>query len=70
MRAHMNCVENLPIYTALLVALMGTGLQSAIIDDLTIAPLSARICQTLTHVVLPSTNAATALFFSLHRQRA
>jgi uncharacterized MAPEG superfamily protein len=61
MRAHMNCVENLPIYTALVVALMGTGLQSAIIDYLTIATLASRVCQTLTHVMLPSTNAATAL---------
>ena len=64
MRAHMNCIENLPIYTALVVALICTGLQSAIIDDLAIATLAARICQTLTHVVLPPTNAATALRFA------
>lgn len=64
MRAHMNCVENLPIYTALVVALMGAGLQSVTIDHLAIAILAARISQTLTHIVLPSTNAATALRFA------
>jgi uncharacterized MAPEG superfamily protein len=64
MRAHMNCIENLPIYTALVVALICTGLQSAIIDDLAIATLAARVAQTLTHITLPSTNAATALRFA------
>jgi uncharacterized MAPEG superfamily protein len=64
MRAHMNCVENLPIYTAIVVALLATGLQSPIIDRLAIATLAARVSQTLAHIVLPSTNAATALRFS------
>ena len=64
MRAHMNCVENLPIYTALVVALLGTGMQSATIDRLAIATLAARVCQTLTHIVLAPTNAATALRFA------
>jgi len=38
MRAHMNCVENLPVYTAIVVALMATGLQSAVIDRLAVTP--------------------------------
>ena len=49
MRAHMNCIENLPIYTALVVALTATGLRSPTIDGLAIAMLAARICQTVTH---------------------
>jgi uncharacterized MAPEG superfamily protein len=53
MRAHMNCVENLPIYTAIVVALMATCLQGSTIDHLAIAILPARIGQTLTHIVLP-----------------
>jgi uncharacterized MAPEG superfamily protein len=61
MRAHMKCIGNLPIYTALAVALMGAGLQSVTIDHLAIAILAARICQTLTHI---STNATTALRFA------
>jgi uncharacterized MAPEG superfamily protein len=64
MRAHTNCVENLPIYTALVVALMATGLHSPTIDGFAIVLLAARICQTVTHIVLPPTNAAASLRFA------
>ena len=64
MRAHMNCVENLPIYTALVVALTATGLRSPTIDRLSIAILTARVAQTLTHILLPPTNAAASLRFT------
>jgi uncharacterized MAPEG superfamily protein len=65
MRAHMNCVENLPLYGALVVALNATGLQSGTVDRLAVMLLAARIGQTLAHIVLPPTDAATALRFSL-----
>ena len=42
-RAHMNCVENLPLYTAIVVALIATGVKSATIDILAIAILAARV---------------------------
>ena len=61
MRAHMNRVENLPIYTALVVALMATGLHSSTVDRLAIAILAARVGQTLAHILLPPTNAAASL---------
>ncbi len=44
-RAHMNCVENLPVYTAIVVALIATGVKSAIIDTLAVALLGARVGQ-------------------------
>jgi uncharacterized MAPEG superfamily protein len=66
MRAHMNCVENLPVYTAIVVALTATGQQSIAIDRLAIAMLAARIGQTVTHIALQPTNAATGLRFSLY----
>lgn len=65
MRAHMNCVENLPVYTAIVVALMATGVHSAVIDRLAVTFLAARIGQTLAHVALPPTNAAASLRFAL-----
>src|ERR1043165_7023679 len=49
MRAHMNCVENLPIFAALVVALIATGLHSPSIDALSGTFLVARIGQTLVH---------------------
>jgi uncharacterized MAPEG superfamily protein len=65
MRAHMNCVENLPVYAAIVVALMGAGLQSPAIDRLAMTMLAARIGQTVAHIALPPTNAATSLRFAL-----
>src|SRR4029453_7467411 len=56
MRAHMNCVENLPVYAAIVVALTATGLQSPAIDRLAMTLLAARIGQTVTHIGLPPTN--------------
>jgi len=65
MRAHMNCVENLPIFGALVVALIATGLQSPSVDALSMALLLARIGQTLVHIVAPPTNVWAALRFAL-----
>lgn len=65
MRAHMNCVENLPIFGALVVALMATGLQSSTINALSITLLVARIGQTVVHIAAPSTNVWAALRFGL-----
>jgi uncharacterized MAPEG superfamily protein len=50
MCARMNCIENLPVYTAIVVAVMATGLRSAAIDRLAVAMLAARVSQTLVHV--------------------
>ncbi len=65
-RAHMNCVENLPVYGAIVVALMAMGLQSAIIDRLAVIMLAARVVQTLIHILLPPTNTATSLRFAFY----
>jgi uncharacterized MAPEG superfamily protein len=65
-RAHMNCVENLPVYAAIVVALMALGLQSIIIDRLAVIMLAARVVQTLVHIVMPPTNTATSLRFTFY----
>ncbi len=65
MRAHMNCVENLPVYTAIVVALLATGLKSATIAALAITILAARVGQTLVHIGLPPTNWMASLRFAL-----
>ena len=70
MRAHMNCVENLPVYAAIVVALVATGLQSAVVDRLAVTMLAARIGQTMVHIALPLTNAATGLRFALFLTQA
>jgi uncharacterized MAPEG superfamily protein len=65
MRAHMNCVENLPIFAALVVTLMATGSQSPTIDGPCVTLLCARIGQTLVHIGAPPVNAWAALRFAL-----
>jgi uncharacterized MAPEG superfamily protein len=65
MRAHMNCVENLPVYAAVVVALMATSVQSRAVDGLAVTMLAARIGQTVTHIMMPPTNAVTTMRFAL-----
>ena len=63
MRAHMNCVENLPY--SVVFAATATGLKSTMVDTLAMTLLAARIGQTLVHVALPPTNKAASLRFAL-----
>jgi uncharacterized MAPEG superfamily protein len=70
MRAHMNCVENLPVYTAIVVATTARGLQSSVVDRLAVTMLAARIGQTLIHIALSPTNAASGLRFALFLMQA
>lgn len=65
MRAHMNCVENLPVYGAVVLALIASGLRSHLIDWLSVTVLAARIAQTVVHIGLRPTNAAASLRFAL-----
>lgn len=65
MRAHMNCVENLPVYSAIVVALTAAGVRSPVIDKLSVAMLMARIAQTIVHIALPPTAAAASARFAL-----
>ncbi|HZX24980.1 MAG TPA: MAPEG family protein [Woeseiaceae bacterium] len=50
MRAHMNCVENLPVYGAIVVALVASGTTGPSLDVLAIVLIVARVCQTLLHI--------------------
>jgi uncharacterized MAPEG superfamily protein len=50
MRAHANCLENLPIYTAVVIALLVTGASSPWLDLLAIILLIARIAQSTLHI--------------------
>jgi uncharacterized MAPEG superfamily protein len=63
MRAHANCLENLPLYTAVVVAIVATGVRSAALDRLALALLAARVGQTTVHVALAPTNFSTTLRF-------
>jgi uncharacterized MAPEG superfamily protein len=50
MRAHANCLENLPIFTVVVIALLVTKADSPWLDALAVVLLFARILQSLLHI--------------------
>src|SRR5215208_3557088 len=63
MRAHANCVENLPVFGAIVFALYVGDVTGALVDALAVAVLVARILQSLVHVCFVQTNVVAALRF-------
>jgi uncharacterized MAPEG superfamily protein len=66
MRAHMNCVENLPVYTALVVAQLSAHVTSPILDGLAITILVARVCQSTIHLLFEQTNIVAGVRFGFY----
>ena len=63
MRAHMNCVENLPVFAAIVLCTTATGADNRFLDWLAGVLLVARICQTTVHLAwAPSDLAASVRF--------
>ena len=64
MRAHANCVENLPVFGAVVFAIYVAGVSTATINALAVIVPLARIGQTLTHVAFEETNTAVSVRFA------
>ncbi len=65
-RAHMNCVETLPIYTAIVVALLAARVTSPVLDWLAITILAARVSQSSVHLLFEQTNVVAGIRFSFY----
>jgi uncharacterized MAPEG superfamily protein len=65
MRAHANCVENLPVYGAVVLAAFATGVSGSDLDRLALAFLAARMAQSLVHIGTPQTEPIAAVRFGL-----
>ncbi len=63
MRAHLNCLENLPIYGAIVLVIVVSGARSSALDILALTLLGARVVQTLIHVSREQTNLLASLRF-------
>jgi uncharacterized MAPEG superfamily protein len=50
MRAHMNCVENLPVFAAIVLCAKATGAENRFLVLLAGGILVARICQTTVYL--------------------
>lgn len=64
MRAHANCVENLPVFGAIVFVLHVSGAAHALADTAAIVVLAARAVQSTIHVAATETNTTTSLRFS------
>jgi len=64
MRAHANCIENLPVFGAIVLALNVSGVGGSAVDYLSISVLVARVMQSLTHVCFEQTNTVVSVRFS------
>jgi len=63
MRAHANCVENLPVFGVIVLALYVGGVQSATANLVAVVILVARIMQSLVHVCFVQTNMMASVRF-------
>jgi uncharacterized MAPEG superfamily protein len=64
MRAHANCVENLPVFGAIVFVLHVAGVGGSTVDLVAMAILGARIAQSLVHVCLVQTNVVAGVRFA------
>jgi uncharacterized MAPEG superfamily protein len=61
-RAHLNCVENLPLFGAVVLTAAAVGAQSPALDTLARVYLGARVGQSVTHVSSGSDRAVQVRF--------
>jgi uncharacterized MAPEG superfamily protein len=64
MRAHANCVENLPVFAVIVLALYVTGIDSPLVRTLTVVVLVARVLQSLVHVSFVQSNRVVTVRFT------
>jgi uncharacterized MAPEG superfamily protein len=62
-RAHANCIENLPVFGAIVFALHVGKVAGTLVDALAVSVLVARIVQSLVHVCFVHTNTVASVRF-------
>ena len=64
MRAHANCIENLPVFGAIVFALHVGNVTGTLVDTIAVTILAARIVQSLVHLSFVQTDAVVAVRFA------
>lgn len=64
MRAHLNCVENLPVYGAIVLCADLADAGGPLLDALALVFIAARVCQTVVHLAFVQTDVVAALRFA------
>ena len=57
----MNCVENLPVYAAIVLCATAARTTGPLMDELSLVMLGARVCQTTTHISFEQTDRVAAI---------
>lgn len=65
-RAHANCIENLPVFGAIVFALHVGNVSGHLVDLLAATVLVARIPQSLVHVCFVHTNTVASVRFAFY----
>ena len=68
LRAHANCVENLPVFAAIVAVASIAGVRSPTLDVLSLVVVGVRVPHTLVHVAFEQTNRVVvfrSMFFNL-----
>ena len=63
-RAHANCIENLPVFGAIVFALQVGNVTGQLVDVLAVIILVARILQSLVHVCFVHSNSVASWRFA------
>lgn len=63
MRAHMNCIENLPVFGTIVFVIDRIGLDTPVLSALALLVLGARIVQSTIHIALEQTDRVMFLRF-------
>jgi len=70
MRAHANCVENLPVFGALVFVLFVSGTTGPGVDLACMVIMGARVVHSLVHVAALQTNAVVSVRFAFYLVQA
>jgi uncharacterized MAPEG superfamily protein len=65
-RAHANCIENLPVFGAIVLGLSVGNVASPLVDALAVTVLAARIVQSMVHVCFIHTNTVASVRFGFY----
>ena len=63
-RAHANCIENLPVFGAVVFALQMGQITGPLVDALAVTVLVARVLQSTVHVCFTHSNTVASFRFS------
>jgi uncharacterized MAPEG superfamily protein len=63
-RAHANCIENLPVYAAIVLSAHCAQIEDTFLDVLACTLLAARVIQSLVHISFVQTDKVVSVRFS------